>query len=78
MTALPLPQAIENIYTSLQANNDNLDAHIAALKEALTAAGQKEAVFDPARLAQGNRQGRRLMESYFAKRGVKVAFKAEK
>lgn len=78
MTALPLTQAIENIYTSLLANNDNLDAHIDALKAALTAAGQKEAVFDPARLAQGNRHGRRLMESYFTKRGVKVAFKAEK
>jgi len=75
MSALPLPQAIENIYTSLHANNMDLEQHIAALKAALTAAGQKEAVFDPARLAQNNRQGRKLMQAFFRKRGVTVEFK---
>ncbi len=76
MTALPLPQALENVYTSLNGGNEDLDLHIAALKTAMTAAGQSEAVFETARLPQGNRQGRRLMDSYFAKRGVKVAFKS--
>ncbi len=76
MTTLPLDQAIENIYTSLHANNADIDQHIAALRAALAAAGQTEAIFDPTRLAQNNRPGRRLMETYFAKRGVKIAFKA--
>lgn len=76
MTALTVEKAIENIYASLHNNNEDIDAHIAALKAALTAAGQKAAVFDPAKLAQGNRQGRKMMESYFAKRGVAVEFKA--
>jgi len=69
-----LTQAIENIYTSLDNNNDNIDGHIVALKEALATAGEKEAVFQPSRLAQNNRQGRKMMESYFKKRGVVVKF----
>lgn len=77
MTALSLEQAIENIYTSLHQGNQDLDAHIAALKTALAAAGQKVVTFDTARLAQSNRQGRKLMESYFRKRGVAVAFEAK-
>ncbi len=76
MTAVTYAQAIENIYTSLHNNNDEIDAHIAALKAAMAAEGVKEAVFDPARLAQSNRQGRKMMESYFSKRGVKIGFKA--
>ncbi len=77
MTAAALTQAIEAVYISIQNNNENLDANIVALKSALSAAGQKEAVFDPKRLAQGNRQGRKLMQSYFKKRGVTVTFSAE-
>jgi hypothetical protein len=76
LVALPVPQAIENIYTSLHAGNQDLDQHIATLKAALAAAGQKEAVFDPARLAQNNRHGRKLMQAYFRQKGVVVAFKA--
>lgn len=76
MTALTVEQAIENIYTSLHKYNEDIDLHIAALKAALAAAGQKVAVFDPAKLAQGNRQGRKMMESYFKKRGVEIGFKA--
>jgi len=74
MAALTLEQAIENIYTSLGNNNDDIDTHIAALKFALAAKGQKEAIFNPARLAQNNRQGRKIMEAYFRKRGVEVTF----
>jgi hypothetical protein len=66
--------ATESVYASLQADNADLDAHIATLKAALARAGLKEAVFDPARLAQNNRQGRKLMQAYFRQRGVKVTF----
>lgn len=76
MADLTLAQAIDNIYTSLMANNEDIDTHIAALKGALAAEGVKEAVFDPAKLAQNNRQGRKMMQSYFKKRGVTVTFSA--
>jgi hypothetical protein len=66
--------ATDSIYSSLHADNADLDAHIATLREALARAGLKEAVFDPARLAQGNRSGRKLMQAYFRKRGVTVKF----
>jgi hypothetical protein len=36
--------------------------------------GLREAVFEPGRLAQSNRQGRKLMQSYFRKKGVAVRF----
>ena len=75
MPALTLDAALENIYTSLQQDNLDIDLHIDRLKELLVAAGQKEAVFDPARLAQNNRQGRKIMQSYFKRRGVSVTFK---
>ncbi|WP_184328188.1 hypothetical protein [Rhizobium sp. BK529] len=66
--------AIERIYQSLQADNVDIDMHIATLKAALTRAGLKEAVFDPARLVQNNRSGRKLMQAYFRQRGVAVTF----
>jgi len=62
--------ATNRIYESLQADN----ADIATLKAALTRAGLKEAVFDPARLVNNNRSGRKLMQSYFRQRGVTVKF----
>lgn len=74
MSDLTLTDAMEHIYTSLRDNNEDLDAHIAALKAVLAREGLAEAVFDPARLAQNNRQGRKLMQSYFRKRGVSVSF----
>ncbi len=67
-------EAIENIYASLQADNADLDARIATLKAALIGAGLKEAVFDPSKLAQNNRSGRKLMQAYFRQRGVSVKF----
>jgi len=67
-------EATESIYASLQANNADIDAHIATLKAALTREGMKEALFDPARLAQNNRSGRKLMQAYFRQRGVSVRF----
>ncbi|MGZ9724705.1 hypothetical protein [Rhizobium miluonense] len=68
--------AINRIYESLQADNADIDLHIANLKAALTRAGLTEAVFDPARLAHNNRSGRKLMQAYFRQRGVTVKFTA--
>ena len=76
MSELTVAEATENIYASLRADNAELDAHIAALKAALTREGTKEAVFDPTKLAQGNRSGRKLMQAYFRQRGVNVSFSA--
>lgn len=74
MSEPTLAEATETIYASLQADNADLDEHIASLKTALARAGVKEAVFDPARLAQGNRSGRKRMQAYFRQRGVTVTF----
>lgn len=73
---LTLQQAIDNIYASLKADNADLDQHIAALKATMAREGVKEAVFEPAKLAQNNRSGRKLMQSYFRKKGVSVTFAA--
>ncbi|KAB2772408.1 hypothetical protein F9K97_05485 [Brucella anthropi] len=69
-------EATDRIYESLQADNVDIDLHIAALKAALERAGLKEAVFDPAKLVQNNRSGRKLMQAYFRQRGVMVKFTA--
>lgn len=74
MTDLTLIQAMDNIYASLKADNADLDTHIAALRSVMAREGLKEAVFDPSRLAQNNRQGRKLMQAYFRKRGIAVSF----
>lgn len=76
MSEPTVAEATESIYASLQANNADIDAHIATLKAALTREGMKEAVFDPARLAQNNRSGRKTMQAYFRQRGVSVKFSA--
>jgi hypothetical protein len=69
-------EAIDSIYASLRANNADIDAHIATLKAALTRQGIRQAVFDPTKLAQNNRSGRKLMQAYFRQRGVTVTFSA--
>jgi len=74
MSALSLNDATEAVYTSLDNDNEDIDLHIANLKSAMNAVGEKEAVFKTERLVQGNRAGRKMMQSYFKKRGVKVAF----
>lgn len=68
-------QALESIYTSLRNDNQDIDLHIDGLKAALAAEGKKEAVVEPEKLVQNNRQGRKMMQSYFKKRGVTVVFK---
>lgn len=74
MAGLNMEQAIEGIYQSLAADNEDIDTHIRALKQAMAESGQAVARFKPERLAQNNRQGRKVMESYFKKRGVAIVF----
>ena len=74
MNDITVSDAIEAIYASLKNDNEELDNHIAALKAAMTREGIKEATFETSRLVQPNRQGRKLMQSYFRKKGVAVGF----
>ena len=76
MSDLTLNQAIDNIYESIKNDNEDLDTHIAALKAAMAREGVKQAVFEPGKLAQSNRQGRKIMQSYFRQKGVAVSFSA--
>ncbi|WP_407648223.1 hypothetical protein [Devosia rhodophyticola] len=71
-----MTEAVETIYASLANNNEDLDIHIASLKAAMAREGAKEAIFEPSKLAQNNRQGRKTMQSYFKKRGIAVSFSA--
>ncbi len=77
MTEPTVAEATDRIYASLRADNADLDAHIATLKAAMAREGVKEAVFEPAKLAENNRSGRKLMQAYFRQRGVKVGFAKE-
>jgi len=74
MNERTVEDATKRIYESLQADNVEIDERIADLKTALTRAGQKEAVFDAAKLVQSNREGRKRMKAYFRQRGVAVKF----
>lgn len=74
MSDISYAEAIEAIYASIRNDNEDIDTHIAALKAAMTREGVKEATFETAKLAQPNRQGRKLMQAYFRKKGVSVSF----
>ncbi|MCJ8518089.1 hypothetical protein [Pseudorhizobium tarimense] len=74
VSELTVAEATDRIYQSLADDNADLDTHISALKAALAREGRQEAVFDPAKLAQNNRSGRKLMQAYFRQRGVTVKF----
>jgi hypothetical protein len=71
---ITVSQAIDAIYASIKNDNEELDAHVATLKAAMAREGVKEAVFETAKLAQPNRSGRKLMQSYFRKKGVAISF----
>jgi uncharacterized small protein (DUF1192 family) len=71
---ITVSDAIEQIYASLKNDNEELDSHIATLKSAMAREKAKEATFENSRLAQPNRQGRKMMESYFRKKGVAIRF----
>lgn len=74
MSDITLNQAIDNIYASLRDDNRELDLHIAELKAAMAREGANEVTFEPGKLAQNNRQGRKLMQAYFRQKGVKIGF----
>lgn len=74
MSDITVSDAIDAIYASIRNDNEDLDQHIAALKGAMAREGVKEATFETAKLAQPNRQGRKLMQAYFKKKGVTVGF----
>ncbi len=74
MGEFTVDDATKRIYESLQADNVDIDKRIADLKAALAREGLKEAVFDPVKLVQGNREGRKRMKAYFRQRGVTVKF----
>ncbi len=74
MTDLTVEQATEAVYASIKDDNRDLDEHIAVLKASMVREGRKELVMEPARLAQNNRQGRKLLQSYFRQKGIKVTF----
>ncbi len=76
MSEPSVADATNRIYESLRADNADIDLHIATLKAALAREGLKEAAFDPARLVQNNRSGRKLLQAYFRQRGVTVKFLA--
>lgn len=70
-------KALETVHTALNANNEGLDTAIAALKTALEAQGEKMVMMNKTRLPQNNRQGRKMLQTYFKKRGVVVQFAEE-
>ena len=72
MANAALDQALENIYTSVNGNNEDIDLHIASLKKAL--GDEKAVTFDTAKMLHKNRQSRKMMQSYFKKRGLTVNF----
>ncbi len=74
MSNLTLTKATEAVYQSMIQDNLDIDLHIANLKAAMAAEGVNEFVAEPAKLSQNNRAGRKMMQSYFKKRGVTVVF----
>ncbi len=74
MSEITVSEAKAAIYTSLENDNEELDARIAELKSAMAREGVQSVEFETAKLAQPNRQGRKLMQSYFRKKGIAVSF----
>ncbi len=66
--------ATEAIYKSLEMDNEDIDLHISNLKEVMKNNGDKEVVFKVGHIPVQNREGRKTLQSYFKKRGVKVIF----
>lgn len=72
-----LKQALDAVHASLDNNNEALDEKIAALKDAMAANGDKQVSMDQTRLPQNNRQGRKMLQTYFKKRGVVVVYSGD-
>ena len=71
---MALKAIIDSIYQALENDNQDLDIKISELKSAMKENNIKDAEFEAAKLAQNNRQGRKLMQAYFRQRGVSVKF----
>ena len=71
---MSVKEALEKVHASLNDNNVGLDAAIGELKDALAAAGEKTVTMVKERLPQNNRQGRKMLQTYFKKRGVVVEY----
>lgn len=69
-----IKQALEAVHASLNDNNNGLDAAIATLKTALEQTGEKSVVMDKTRLPNNSRPGRKMLQTYFKKRGVEVVY----
>lgn len=69
-----IKQALEAVHVSLNDNNKGLDAAIATLKTALEQMGEKSVVMDKTRLPNNSRPGRKMLQTYFKKRGVEVVY----
>ena len=67
-------QALENLYSCLANENEDIDMHIRNLKDALKQSGEKQVQIDPNKLFQNNREGRKMLQSYCKRRGVKVTY----
>lgn len=74
MSSKEITAALENVYKALHADNEGLDTRIAELKSVLAAQSQKTVLMEPTKLPQNNRQGRKMLQTYFRKRGVTVEF----
>ena len=66
--------ALEKVHACLDDNNTGLDTAIAELKLAMINAGEKNVTMVKERLPQNNRQGRKMLQTYFKKRGVTVEY----
>ena len=69
-----LKPILDTVHEALNNNNEGLDPAIAVLKAALAENGEKFVVMEKERLPQNNRPGRKMLQSYFKKRGVEVQF----
>lgn len=65
---------LDEVYASLHDNNKGLEERIVALKSALHTAGQKSVAMKKERLPNNTRPGRKMLQTYFKKRGVEVVF----
>lgn len=69
-----LATVLDEVYASLHDNNKGLDDKILALKTALHTAGKKSIAMKKDRLPNNSRPGRKMLQTYFKKRGVVVTF----
>lgn len=72
---MTIETVLEDIYISLENDNDSIDECIENLKIEMKKESLKDIEIENIRLPIPNREGRNMLKSYFKKRGVKVTFK---